>query len=261
MRTTSVLFAVIISSFFIGCGGPKPEQELGTSRQALTAAQTRVIQECSQAMWGSWWTFNETNWPTGTTYATYAYTSADIGAWNLLMSSTRYSSGAWVACLEYTGGTYTITPCYLSYGSADMPNYTCQGSCSGAYMHGGQCKPFMNLVAYRSGQYQNPGYGWKDFPLDSTIDSWSTAADQMPYATYSNIVEGDFLRRTTSTTPHAAIVVRKISSSQVIVLDSNWSGGNGRERVSSHSMGFTGSNDINDLGTYRVLKCAYTGGC
>jgi hypothetical protein len=264
-----LVFGIVFSVIFGACADP---EDLGVSEHQLTAARTRVIQECSQAMSGSWWTYNETNWPAGTTYATYAYTSADIGAWNLLLanyggyaSNGTYYPGFYVSCMRYRSEGYLPSPysiCHLSlttgYGSYEMPNYTCQGNCSTSHKRGGQCKAFMNLVAYRSGQYQLPGYGWKNFPSDSTIVNWSTAVDQMPYATYSNIEPGDFLRRPYG---HALIVVRKISSAQVIVLDSNWTDGDGYEKVTSHEMAFTGTGKSSDLGTYRVLKCAYTGGC
>lgn len=209
-------------------------------------------------MWGSWWTHNETEWPTGNNYATYAYSSADTGAWNSLLNSSQYGSGYFVSCLSHTGGSYNYSY-LLSYGAFDMPNYTCQGSCPGTRMHGGQCKPFMNLIAYRSGIYQGTSFAWKSFPSDTAISNWSQASNQMPVATFANIVEGDFLRMPNG---HAVTIVRKISSSRVVVLDSNWlGGGDGDEVVRSHELGFTGAGGTHDLGSYRVLKCVYTGGC
>lgn len=257
---------------------------LGTATQELDAAHTRVVQECSQAMSGSWNTYNATNWPTGATYATYAYTSADAGAWNLLLDNTYNGSvrGWWTSCKKTLADAPQYTPCNLvagtGYGDLDTPisNFTCQGNCASAtYKRGGQCKPFMNLVAYRSGLYQNSGYQWKSFPSDTCI-AYTTAScnlatkvtrpandANMPLATYANIIEGDYLRMPYD---HAAIVVRKIDSLNVVVLDSNWlpgSGGtgNGKEIVGSHVMGFTGTGTHSDLGAYRVLKCAYTGAC
>ncbi len=266
-----VLFAL---STLTGCvmdeeNGDK-DVSLGSVSQSLDSAHTRVIQECSQAMTGSWWTYNATNWPTGTTYGTYAYISNDLGAWGKLLDNTyNYGiRGWWTSCRKTNSPpTNNYGPCSLTYGDLDTASlYDSQG---GSYKHGGQCKPFMNLVAYRSGLYQNPGYAWKSFPSDACIKcsncdnnnciARSDTDTNYPKATYANIVEGDYLRRPYG---HAAIVVRKISSSQVIVLDSNWvNGGDGYETIGSHSMGFTGSNDNYDLGAYRVLKCAYTGGC
>lgn len=267
MFAVALICSLLIMSCSDEIGGEGELDEIGTATQKLDATRTRVIRECSQAMWGSWWTYNETNWPTGTTYASYAYTSADIGAWNLLLANTGgYGySGFYTSCMRYRSEghlPYPYTACQLSEstgaGSYEMPYYTCQGYCPSAYKRGGQCKPFMNLVAYRSGTYQNPGYAWKSFPVDSAINGWDTSADQMPYATYTNILPGDYLRRPYG---HALIIVRKINSSRVVVLDSNWSGGDGAEIVSSHEMGFTGGGGNSDLGAYRVLKCAYTGGC
>ena len=275
-----MIVVLVATLFALGCSG-EGDDYVGDVQQGLDATHTRVIRECSQAMSGSWWTYNETNWPDGPTptYATYAYTSADAGAWNLLLANTGgYGySGFYTSCMRYRSEGYLpwpYTACQLSlstgYGSYEMPNYTCQGNCSSGYKRGGQCKPFMNLVAYRSGTYQNPGYQWRSFPTDKCIRYTTATCNtgnpvtrpdndaDMPKATYANIVEGDYLRRPDG---HAVIVVRKISSSQVIVLDSNWSGGDGSERVSSHSMAFSSGDSNSNLGAYRVLKCAYTGVC
>lgn len=259
------ILVTFITSVFTGCALEAEEElelnQAGTTIQALSSDRTRVINECSQAMTGSWWTYNETNWPTGTTYGSYAYISNDLGAWGNLLDNTYNGSvrGWWTSCRK-TSSVQNYTPCSLTYGDLDTASlYDCQGSCTGGIHHrGGQCKPFMNLVAYRSGLYQNPGYAWKAFPSDSQIDSWSKASDQMPDATYSNIEPGDYLRKPYG---HALIIVRKINSSNVIVLDSNWSGGDGAEKISTHSMAFTGNGGNTDLGAYRVLKCVYNGNC
>ena len=128
----------------------------------------------------------------------------------------------------------------------------------------------MNLVAYRSGTYQLSGYGFKIFPPDHCITYTTASCDSsnkvlrptndtdMPMATYANIVEGDYLRRPNG---HALIVVRKISSSQVVDLDSNSVGGDSFEQAASHVLGFTSGDTNSNLGAYRVLKCAYTGHC
>lgn len=151
--------------------------EIGVTEQALDAARTRMIQEASQAMTGSWWTYNETNWPTATTYGTYSYVSSDLGAWNLLLDN-NYNGGVrgwWVSCRR-NSTTYnyntTDAPClFTAYGDLNTASlYDCQGICSSGIQHkGGQCKPFTNLVAYRSGIYQNPGYAFKKLPDDLTI--------------------------------------------------------------------------------------------
>ena len=259
----NVFYAIIIGvigMFTLGCGGE--DLTIGKTIQALDADHTRVIRECSQAMSGSWWTYDETDWPTGTNYGSYAYISNDTGAWGLLLDNTYNGAvrGWWTSCRRTTS-VKNYDPCYLTaYGDLDTASqYDCQGSCASATrFHGGQCKPFMNLVAYRSGLYQNPDYAWKSFPTDDDIGEWSTDADEMPYATYANIEPGDYLRLPYG---HALIILRKIDSLNVVVLDSNWvNGGDGYETIGSHVLGFSGTGNYN-LGNYRVLKCAYNGNC
>ena len=258
-------------------------ERTGVAVQALDSAHTRVIQECSQAMSGSWSTYDSTNWPTGTTYGTYAYVSSDLGAWGRLLDATYgcttnttgscitpWTRGWWTSC-QSTVSVRNYTLCTETYGDLDTATqFDCQGSCTnGVHHHGGQCKPFMNLVAYRSGLYQaqtpTDQHAWKAFPPDSAIAASDPNGTLMPKATYANIVEGDYLRRPKTSTvgdPHATIVVKKIDSAHVIVMDSNWvNGGDGNETIGSHSMGFTGTGAISDLGSYRVLKCVYAGGC
>lgn len=245
--------------------GENSHEDVKSTAQPLDSKRSRVLWEAARAMVGpSQASTFMSNWPTATTLATYPYTSEDPGAWNLLLGSPRYANGntlGWfVSCMrkKAEGPLYS---CQLpSYGSFEMPSFTCQGSCpSGSKeFRGGQCKGFANLVAYRSGIYQGANYAFKAFPSDATINSWSTAADQMPYASPTNLLPGDILRQPYG---HAAIVARVVSSTQVVIFDSNWvAGGDGDEVVGSHTLGFTGSGWYN-LGNYRVLKCAYTGGC
>lgn len=288
-KPTLSITALIIGA--ISCGSPDAfdnanNEEIGTVSQGLDSAHARVINECSQAMSGSWWTYNETNWPTSVTYGWYAYASADLGAWSKLLDAnygcttnssgnciTPWTRGWWTSCRSTTT-VQNYPPCSLSYGDLDTVSlYDSQGG----YKHAGQCKSFMNLVAYRSGLYQNSGYAWKSFPNDTCI-KYTTATcglppaqrvlrptndANMPMATYSNIIEGDYLRRPYG---HALIIVRKVSDTQVVVLDTNYmnpngGSGDGLEIIASHSMAF-GSGDYNsNLGAYRVLKCAYTGAC
>lgn len=283
------LLATVGMSTFSACASVDEtdvanNESIGRTQQSLTITEkyARVMNECSQAMTGSWWTYNSSNWPTGETYATYAYTSSDEGAWNLLLDNTynclQWSSdgktclnnvrGWWTSCKKTLANAPQYYPCNLlagsGYGDLDTPisNYTCQQSnCTTApYKRGGQCKPFMNLVAYRSGVYQKPNYGFKLLPTDTCISylNCNTATPRpgsdanMPLVPYTTLVPGDFLRQPNG---HAAIVVRIYSSTQVVILDSNYVGGNGVERVASHLMTLT------SLGAYRVLKCIYTGAC
>jgi hypothetical protein len=230
-------------------------ESFGMARLALTDARARVLQETSLAMTGGYTTYTSANWPTVTTTATYPYVKQDVGAWNLLIAA----NGTNVSCRKSYASGNNYTPCSLTYGMNDsVDKYVCQGSCPAAPLHGGQCKSFMNLVAYRSGQYQNPNYAFTTFPSDSTITNGNKIATYMPVATYDGIMPGDFLRMPYG---HALIVVRKIDSQHVVVMDSNWINGNGNEIVGSHTMAFTGKGGISDLGSYRVLNCVYNGTC
>jgi hypothetical protein len=305
----ALLVALFVSSFTVGLACSPPEDEdnpdatvVEEEALAITAtppdsAHFRVIQECSWAMVGNHDTYNVGNWPTGTTYATYAYASADNDAWNMLRTaysrcptSTTCTLGFFVSCLYKRANGYLPSPyagCQLSlttgYGSSEMPGYACQGNSAGGFCpsgtrsHGGQCKAFMNLVAYRSGIYQLSGHGFKTLPSDDCIANttntcslspkqWVTRPiddKDMPLATYDNVVEGDFLRMPYD---HAIIVVKKLAYPNIVVLDSNYLNngtghGDGKEIIGSHPMGFTGGHDHNDLGSYRVLRCVYTGKC
>jgi hypothetical protein len=236
--------------------------------EALDSAHTRVIEECSQAMSGSWTTYNSTNWPTSTTYGSYAYISNDLGAWGLLLDNTYngLTRGWWTSCRS-TSSVQNYAPCsstYTHYGDLDTASlYDCQGTCtSGIHHHGGQCKPFMNLVAYRSGLYQNPNYAWKAFPTDTCITNTTASCNtgtkvlrpvtdaDMPTVANTTLIPGDYLRLPGG---HAAIVVNIANSPNIVVLDSNYVGGDGTETIASHTMTLT------QLAAYRVLKCAYAG--
>lgn len=208
-----------------------------------------MVQEASYAMWGNHYAYNSTTWPEGTRYATHAYTNQDRGAWDKLMKAPVYGYGRLVSCKG------NFSPCYLTYGARDMPYYTCQGYCPASVYRGGQCKAFTNLVAYRSGVYQNPGYAFKDFPDDSRIES-------QPLAAYGSVQAGDILRRITKMgSPHSVIVVRRLSWPRILVVDSNWINGPGNEIVGSHEMRFDDLNPVRNPGTYRVMNCVYNGSC
>lgn len=188
-------------------------------------------------------------WSTSTVAASYAYVSEDSGAW----TSLRSAYGTLVSCRNDNDSSNNYTPCTLTYGSDNVSQYVCQNNCGASGYHGGQCKAFMNLVASRSGVYHNsPNFTWKTLPLDSWI------ASNTSLSTYATSQPGDILRKTTAS-PHAAITVRVISSSQIVVMDSNWVDGN--ENITSHVLGYSGSGTASDLGTYRVLNCVYAGTC
>lgn len=210
----------------------------------------RLVWEAARAMVGPTGADGYT-WSTSTTNASYAYVSEDSGAW----SSLRSAYGTLVSCRNDNDTTNNYTPCSLTYGTDNVSQYVCQTNCGTYGYHGGQCKAFMNLVAYRSGVYHGTNWAWKTLPTDSWI------ASNTSLSTYATALPGDLLRKTTSS-QHAVIIVRVISSSQIVVMDSNWvSGGDGYEKIGSHVLGYTGSGTSSDLGTYRVLNCVYAGTC
>jgi hypothetical protein len=214
----------------------------------------RMVWEAARAMVGPSLAGTHT-WGTGTTTSIHAYASEDSGAW----SSLRTAYGTNTSCRNDNDTSNNFTPCSLTYGSDVVGIYTCQGYCPAGTYRGGQCKAFMNLVAYRSGVYHGASWAFRTFAVDSTIDDGGT---NYPLATSSNVTVGDLLRRPTSAgNPHAAIVVRVISASQIVVVDSNWVNGSGAETVASHTMGFTGTGTVSDLGTYHRLSCVYTDAC
>lgn len=240
-----------------GCGDHRGDADEGEQSPVISGAsqglssdpRTRMVQEASYAMWGNHYAYDAMNWPEGTRYATHAYTNQDRGAWDKLMRAAAYGSGSMVSCKG------NFSPCYLSYGADQMPYYTCQGYCPASVYRGGQCKAFTNLVAYRSGVYQNPYYAFREFPHDSKIEN-------QPFAVHGTLKPGDILRRTTATgSPHSVIVVRRLSWPRIIVVDSNWVGGPGREIVGSHEMRFDDQTPVGNPGTYRVMNCVYDKSC
>jgi hypothetical protein len=230
-----------------GCGQPA-EENIGFSQQALyagapTGDRGRLLWEATRAVVGSANADSEDWSPAGTMYATSSYVSTDTGAWNSMLNA--YGNNA--CCVD--GG---LSPCYLTYPCSTVLFYECQdGSCTNNY-HGGQCKAFSNLVAYRSGIFHGDNGAWKSLPLDSWIASNCSAV------TSGTIQAGDVLRSTSYS--HSVIVARVFSSTSIMVIDSNWIGGGGYEKVGAHEMSFSGSG-INDLDNYRVINCVYNNNC
>lgn len=253
------------------------ESEEGVSRQALysgapTGDRGRLLWEATRAMVGPnedppvSCELDETQadcypWYTSDQYGIYAYVSEDSGAWNTLRYSTAYSLwddeeeewiyGWYVACRRTTSEGDLYQPCSLYYGSFD--NLYAYDTHYGSYRHGGQCKSFTNLVAWRSSIFHGEDWAFSPLPTDGYICE-RTGITQ---ATSNNIQAGDVLRMPDG---HSAIIARIFGSSQVVVVDSNWVGGNGYERIASHSMNFSGSG-IDDLGNYFRLDCVYDNDC
>lgn len=252
------LFVLAMAFIFIGCG-QAAEDGIGFTRQALydgapTGDRGRLLWEATRAVVGSANADSEDWSPAGTMYATSSYVSTDTGAWSSLRTAyTAYGiTGYYVSCRADNDSSNNYTPCSLTKGSDNVSEYECQnGSCTNNY-HGGQCKAFANLVAYRSGVFQGADYAWKSFPTYSWISS------NCNNVTSGTIQAGDVL---VYPNYHVLIVARVFSSTSVMVIDSNWiGGGDGYEKVGAHEMSFSGSG-INDLDNYKRLNCVYTNDC
>lgn len=246
-----VVPGVDVPIFVVIVGEHSHDDGYGTAASALHTTgpdhRGRMVWEAARAMVGPSGATGYT-WSTSTVAASYAYVSEDSGAWN----SLRSAYGTLVSCRNDNDSSNNYTPCSLTYGADNVSQYVCQNNCGTYGYHGGQCKGFMNLVAYRSGVYHGTNWAWKTLPTDSWI------ASNTSLLTYATAQAGDLLRKTTSG-PHATITVRVISSSQIVVMDSNWVDGN--ENIISHVLGYSGSGTTSDLGTYRVLNCVYAGTC
>ncbi len=237
----------------IAVGDEHVAQSAVTGFSSVESAKARVVWEAARAMVGpSNANGLHNSWSTADTYSTHAYVAEDPGAWSSLRASSQYSSwgitGWWINCRHDADWYNNYTPCSLQYGGDNVSQYGFQGGRS----RGGQCKGFVNLVLYRSGVYHGANWAFKALPSD-----WSATMSNQPWATYASIAPGDVLRRPGG---HALIVVRKISSSQIIVVDSNWLGGDGAEAIGSHTIGFSGSGN-NNLSNYRNLTCIYNESC
>lgn len=222
----------------------------GVLRQALydgapTGDRGRLLWEATRAMRPYEPTNlvdSETWYPAGTMYATASYVSTDEGAWNAMLNAY----GDYACCVDGE-----LSPCYLSEACSDVSTYECQDtSCTNNY-HGGQCKAFQNLICYRSGIFHGENWAWRSLPVDSWI---SSNCDNI---TSGSIQAGDVLRYPYY---HSIIVARVFSSTSVMVIDSNWVGGNGYELIGAHEMSFSGSG-VSDLDNYRVLDCVYNNDC
>lgn len=255
----NAIFVSVIGMSMFGCLAAETENEIGVSEQALysgapTGDRGRLLWEATRAVVGVANADSEDWSPTGEMFATASYVSTDAGAW----SSLRSAYGIYVSCRNDDDSSNNYTPCYLTYGTDTVSQYECQnGSCSNNY-HGGQCKAFSNLVAYRSGIFHGNDWAWKSLPIDSWISS------NCNYITSGSIQAGDVLRSTSY--GHSVIVARVFSSTSVMVIDSNWvlpnstDSGNGYELIGAHEMSFSGSG-IGDLDNYRVLNCVYNNDC
>lgn len=224
-----------------------PKEEVGVRQQGLysgapTGDRGRLLWEATRAMVGSDDADDEDWSPAGTMYATASYVSTDTGAWSSMLSAYE----GYACCVDDD-----LEPCYLTYPCSTVLFYECQGSsCSNNY-HGGQCKAFSNLIAYRSGVFHGNNWAWKSLPSDTWI---SNNCDNTSSA---SIQAGDVLRYSGY---HSMILARVFSSTSVMVIDSNWVGGNGNEKVGAHEMSFNGSG-ISDLDNYKVLDCVYDNDC
>ena len=60
---------------------------------------------------------------------------------------------------------------------------------------------------------------------------------------------------------YLAKIMALVDAKTVVVVDSNYRGGNGWEAIASHTLSFDSTGSYSDLGTYRSIDCVHTGGC
>lgn len=236
----------------------------------VTGARARVLWEIALAMIGPINTDNYSWVTTQDEYSKYPYVSSiDPVAW----STARKALGINTSCKDSVNGNYS--PCKLNYGAENVLTYVDQNknfldpaivgskiSCQGKY-RGGQCKTFVNLVLYRSLVYRNSNGTFKILPSDATVTL-------KPLVTPESIQAGDVLRMPGGhglfvvkiITKTADTITKKIINAKVVVVDSNWLGGNGCEQVGSHLMSFDiAKTGVSNLKNYNKLDCVYDGQC
>jgi len=259
------LFVLTMAFISINCGQPA-EDGVGFTKQSLysgapTGDRGRLLWEATRAVVGINNADSEDWSPVGEMFATASYVSTDTGAWSSLRNAAEYAYGGvtayYVSCRADNDTSNNYTPCSLTKGSDTVSEYECQnGSCSNNY-HGGQCKAFANLVAYRSGIFHGTNWAWKSFP------SYAWISSNCSNTTSGSIQAGDVLVYPNN---HTLIVARVFSSTSVMVIDSNWvrpnsdESGNGYELIGAHEMSFSGSG-LGDLDNYKVLNCVYNNDC
>ena len=234
-------------------GRPASEKAYSTTTSS-TPSRLRVTWEASYAMGGdfasgcnsvtSCWKFSSS-----AAYATGDYASDDSTAWSTMR--TAYGTTGNVSCKDSGAAS-----CYVTVNSSTVANYAYQPDTSGTWHYrGGQCKFFQNLVLYRSGIYRYT------LPTDSTTAASSSTSASYPLATTANIAVGDALRIPSGGQIHSVIVVVYDSATQkVLVVDSNYTGGAGREAISAHELTFSSTPSTpsySKWNTYRSLKCIY----
>lgn len=223
---------------------------------APTGARGRLLWELTKSMIGPYGIDNY-QWNTTSTLATFPYTSEDVGAWNALRNSPAYYNngtiGWYVSCRADNDSNNNIgyNTCSIAWGADNVSEYVQQKIPNGPF-RGGQCKAFSNLVAYRSGVYHGTNWSFKALPSDTWLKDQQNL-NKAPFATPATIQAGDILRMVDG---HSAITARVINSYTVIVGDSNFVGGDGKEQVASHVLSFSGSG-YNNLGNYHRLNCIY----
>lgn len=256
--------ALAVCGHACGYGADEPEALRAQLNAAAAVsyeamARTALVREAARAIAGPNSVLTS-SWPESALYAGYPYITEDPMAWQHVLEWY----GARLTSCKRDGYGYAYYPCCLNFGPSVVASYASQSgprNCSDGetHFHGGQCKAFVNMLAYRSGVYRRADGGFKPLPTDNEI-RFGDAVDY-PWATRATIAVGDILRYVgPANEAHALVVVKKISSSRYIVVDSNWVGGEGREIIGSHEMTFSGKGVAN-LGNYRVLACVYSGRC
>lgn len=236
------------------------DDDISALRQALHTfygdtnwMRARLVWEGARALVGSE-AANGYVWSTaGKVEGTYNYAGEDWGAWESLRYATTKDGdiGWYLSCRRDNGTARYSCSDQIQYSASNPSQYGLQGGIG----RGGQCKPFTNLVAYRSGVFHGPNWAFVALPSDGNTNESSA-----PYSTPSTVKAGDILRnRQSNEEIHSVIVVHVTNNSNndVVVLDSNWNGGDGAEQIGTHIMNYAGSGRDN-LGRYNTYNCIYS---
>lgn len=225
------------------------------------SARARLVWEAARAMVGAG-NANSYSWvTTGTSYSSFNYAPDDTNAWNLIRQSYGYSllqpppstnlpDAYYLSCRtdQNTARSPSYGPCSITYGSLNPLVY---GSQAGAF-HGGQCKAFTNLVAWRSTVYRGANNTFKTLPTNGDTQ-----------ATAQNIRAGDILRMPQT---HSLIVTKVFVESGItkaVVIDSNFVGVGGNEIIGTHIIDSDPSHagTTKSISSYLAYQCVYNGTC
>lgn len=181
-----------------------------------------------------------------TTYATFSYLASDETAAKAAFSDDALHG----TCYNHSYPPISTYDCSVQHDPVtEVLQYSRHPGrdSEGVYSRGGQCKKFVALVLYRSGIRHTVAGSFSRLPEDAKISN-----DLVMFPVVAIPHPGDILRRPNG---HALIVAASIAGLGLIAVDSNYSGGDGHERIAVHLMGPA------SLVEYHNLNCVYTGAC